>query len=108
MQLVQGRIEKCNGKPFYFIFYFNLKHLPAETYTLQLNAQLLSRSFMSVHSIINNLNGVRTMHLLLGHTLDHLNGFLINLTLKGLTRLKQHCIKKAEPITMYSVNSKLK
>ena len=39
------------------------------------------------------------MHLLLGYTIDHVNNFLINLSLKGLTRLKQHCVKQAEPIT---------
>ena len=82
-----------------FCFYFNLQHLPAETYTLQLYAQFLSRSFKSVDSIRNYLSGVRTMHLLLGYTSDHFNNFLINLSLKGLTRLKQHCIKQAEPIT---------
>ena len=81
-----------------FCFYFHLKHLPAETYTLQLYAHFFSRSFKSVDSISNYLSGVRTMHLLLGHTLDHLNNFLLNLFLKGLTRLKQHCIKQAEPI----------
>ena len=36
---------------------------------------------------------------MLGYSLDHLNTFLINLSLKGLTRLKQHCVKQAEPIT---------
>ena len=82
-----------------FCFYFNLQHIPADTLTLQLYAQFLSRSFKSVDSIRNYLSGVRTMHLLLGYTIDHVNNFLINLSLKGLTRLKQHCVKQAEPIT---------
>ena len=82
-----------------FCLYFHLQYLPAETYTLQLYAQFLSRSFKSVDSIRNYLSGVRTMYMSLGYSIDQLNNFLKNLSLKGLTRLKQHCVKQAEPTT---------
>lgn len=82
-----------------FCLYFHFNFLPADTYTLQLYAQFLSRSFKSVDSIRNYLSGVRSMHLLLGYSLDHLNQFLVNLSLKGLTRIKQHSVKQAEAIS---------
>lgn len=82
-----------------FCIYFNMQYLPAETCTLQLYAQFLSRSFKSVESIRNYLSGIRTMHMMLGYSINHLNNFLINLSLKGLTRLKQHMVRQAEPIT---------
>ena len=82
-----------------FCIYFELVSLPATTVTLQLYAQFLSRSFKSVDSIRNYLSGVRKVHLLLGFTLDDINQFILNLSLKGLERLKGHCVKQAEPMT---------
>ena len=43
-----------------FCFYFELVTLPASTRNLQLFAQFLSRTFKSVDSIKNYLNGVRS------------------------------------------------
>jgi integrase len=83
-----------------FCFYFNLSYLPASTLTIQLFAQFLSRSFKSVDSIKNYISGVRTMHLLVGFEVEHLNAYLINLSLKGLSRLNPHAVKRAEPITL--------
>ena len=77
--------------------------------TLQLYAQFLSRSFKSVDSIRNYISGIRKVHLLLGFQLDNINQFILNFSLKGLERLKGHCVKQAEPMTpellarMYSV-----
>lgn len=73
--------------------------MPVSTETLQLYAQFLSRTFSSVDSIKNYISGVRTMHLLLGINIDHINSFLVNLSLKGLSKLKLHMVKQAEPMT---------
>ncbi len=72
--------------------------MPVSTDTLSLYAQFLSRSFTSTDSIRNYVSGVRTMHLLLGVDLK-INDFLLNLSLKGINRLKPHCVKQALPIT---------
>ena len=82
-----------------FCFYFKLTHLPAKTETLQLYAQFLSRTFKSTQSIKNYLNGIKTMHLLLGHAVEHINKFILNLSLKGIAKLNPHCIKQAECMT---------
>ena len=82
-----------------FCIYFNLCFLPASTHTVQLYAQFLSRSFKSVSSVRNYLSGVRTIHRLLGYNLDDMNQFLINFTLRGISRVKCHTIKQAEAVT---------
>ena len=83
-----------------FCIYFNLSYLPASTDTIQLFAQFLSRSFKSVDSIRNYISGVRTFHNILGFSTDHINNYLVNLSLKGLERLNPHAVKRAEPITL--------
>ena len=83
-----------------FCIYFNFAYLPASTKTIRLFAQFLSRSFKSVQSIRNYISGIRTMHALLGCGFDHINEYLLNLSLKGLSRLKPHRIKRAEPMTI--------
>ena len=82
-----------------FCVYFKLCFLPASTDTIQLYAQFLSRSFDSVSSIRNYLSGVKTVHHLLGFTFEDINQFLINFTLKGISRLKCHTVKQAYPVT---------
>lgn len=82
-----------------FCMYFGLKYLPASTETLSLYAQFLSRTFKSTQSIRNYLSGIKTMHYLLGFSVDHINNFLINLGLRGIARLKPYCIKQAHAIT---------
>ena len=82
-----------------FCFYFELVTLPASTRNLQLFVQFLSRTFKSVDSIKNYLNGVRSMHLLLGFLVDQINKFILNLSLKGMAKLNPYCKKQAEPIT---------
>ena len=37
--------------------------------------------------------------MLLGHSDEHINSFIINLGLKGMAILKPYCIKQAEAIT---------
>ena len=82
-----------------FCFRFQLCYLPADTETLCLYSQFLSRSFKSTSAIKNYISGVKTMHLLLGYTIEQINSFLINLSLKGIARLNPHCVKQARAIT---------
>lgn len=82
-----------------FCFYFGLNYLPVDTETLSLYAQFLSRSFKSTQSIKNYLSGVKTMQYLLGHTTTHINDFLVNLSLRGMGRIKPHLIKQARAIS---------
>ena len=82
-----------------FCMYFKFLCLPASTQTLQIYAQFLSRTFKSVDSIKNYISGIKTMHLLIGYPVEQINGFVLNLSLRGLTRVKMHCVKKAEAIT---------
>ena len=39
------------------------------------------------------------MHYLLGYSVDHINGFLINLGLRGIARTNPYCIRQAQAIT---------
>lgn len=82
-----------------FCTYFNLVSLPASTKTLQMFAQFLSRTFKSTDSINNYINGVKSMHRFLGYSTEHINNFILNLSLKGMAKLKPYCVKQAEPIT---------
>ena len=82
-----------------FCFYFKLTYLPVDTETLSLYAQFLSRSFKSVQSIKNYLSGVKTMHYLLGYSTAQINDFLLNLSLRGMERVKLHLVKQAKAIT---------
>lgn len=82
-----------------FCTYFNFISLPTTTETLQLFSQFLSRTFKSTDSIKNYINGVKTMHLLLGFQVDHINKFILNLSIKGMAKLKPYCVKQASPMT---------
>ena len=82
-----------------FCTFFNFVAIPTCTNTLQLFAQFLSRTFKSVDSIRNYIAGVKTMHLLLGYSVDNLDKFILNLTLKGIAKLHPYCKKQAEPMT---------
>lgn len=39
------------------------------------------------------------MHHILGYFTDRINDFLLNLSLKGIARLKPHCVQQALPIS---------
>ena len=88
-----------------FCFYFDYVHLPASTLTIQLYAQFLSRTFKSVDSIRNYISGIRTLHVILGYSIDHINFYLVNLSLRGLSRLHPRAVKRAEPITLSILHS---
>ena len=82
-----------------FCAYFNFVSLPTTTETLQLYAQFLSWTFKSTDSIRNYINGDKSMHLLLGYSVEHINRFILGLSLKGIAKLNPYCRKQAEPIT---------
>ena len=39
------------------------------------------------------------MHLLLGYKVDHINGFILNLSVKGIANLKPYCVRQAALMT---------
>ncbi len=82
-----------------FCSYFQLFFCPASHDTICLFAQFLSRSFKSVQSIKNYINGVKLLHMFLDAPLDTWDSFQLKLALKGLARLKPHLPKRALPIT---------
>ena len=82
-----------------FCEYFKLSPLPVSVETLCMYAQFLNRSFRSVSSINNYLSGVKTLHLLLDVEYPQNNMTQLNLLLRGISRCKQHVVKKAMPIT---------
>lgn len=82
-----------------FCFFFKFEHIPTTAEVLCLYAQFLSRSFKSVSSIRNYLSGIRTLHLLLDLPYAGDNNMELKLTLKGLTRLKKHCVRQAAPLS---------
>lgn len=82
-----------------FCLYFGLAYLPADTNILCLYAQFLSRTFKATQSIKNYISSIKTMHYILGYTTENINNFLLTLSIKGIARLKPHCIQQALPIT---------
>ena len=47
----------------------------------------------------NYISGIKTMHHLLGFSVEHINDFLLNLSIRGIARLHPYCIKQAKAIT---------
>lgn len=82
-----------------FCIYFGLSYLPVSTETLSLYAQFLSRSFKAIQTIRNYISGVKTMHYLLGYSVENINNFILSLSLKGIAKLHPHLVKQAQPIT---------
>lgn len=82
-----------------FCLHFNFDYLPASLETVSLYVQFLSRSFKSVQSIKNYVNGVKLLHLYAGLEFFHLNDFEFRLLMRGLTRLNPHIPRQVLPIT---------
>lgn len=72
---------------------------PSSSETLCLFAQHLAKRMRSVKSIENYLYGVVKLHLYAGQQPPSLKEFNVQLTLRGLRRLKRHRVKQAKPIT---------
>ena len=83
---------------FAFCVYFGRKHLPADSDTIYAYAQFLSRSLLPA-SVRNYLSGVRTLHIFLGLPYVHADDFLLQLELRGISRLHPHVPIRAKPIT---------
>lgn len=82
-----------------FCAYFDFVSLPTTTKTIQLFAQFLSRTIKSTDTIKNYISGIKSMHLLLGYSVEHINKFILNLSLKGIAKMHPYCKKQAEAIT---------
>jgi hypothetical protein len=82
-----------------FCTYFNCLSVPAAITTIEAYVQFLSRSFKSVQSIRNYLNGVRFLHLLHDAPIPSFSSWQIKLLLRGITRVLLHTPKRALPIT---------
>ena len=39
------------------------------------------------------------MHLLLDYTVNHITSFILNLSVKGIAKLKPYCVRQATPMT---------
>ena len=83
---------------FAFCVYYHRTPLPADPVTIYAFAQFLSRS-MTPLSVRNYLSGVRTLHILHGVSDNFWNDPLLQLELKGISRLDPHVPVRAEPIT---------
>ena len=80
----------------YFCLHFDLVFLPASIRTISLYCQFLSRS-MTPPSIRNYLSGVKLLHVSLGYPFPDLSTHEIQVTLRGIDRLAQHCPLRAPP-----------
>ena len=83
---------------FSFCVYFGRKPLPADSETIYAYAQFLSRSILPA-SVRNYLSGVRTLHIFLGLPYVHADDFLLQLELRGISRLHPHVPIRAKPVT---------
>jgi hypothetical protein len=61
--------------------------------------QFLSKSFTTVQTVRNYLNGVKLLHFYVGAPFPHIGAFELNLLFKGLARLNPHLPRQALPIT---------
>jgi hypothetical protein len=62
-------------------------------------SQFLSRSFASVQSIRNYLNGVKLLHLFQDHPFPHIGSFNLKLLLRGIATRNPHTPRQALPIS---------
>ena len=78
---------------------FSLVPFPVEPTTLTLFAQFLARSFKSVSSIQNYVNGVRVLHSLTHTHFPSDQLWEYKLVLKGIEKQLNHTVKRALPVT---------
>ena len=81
-----------------FCIYFSLIPVPTTLSILSMYAQFLSRSFKSVISLKNYINGVKILHIRLDVPFPSLD-YSFNLLLRGIKRLNPHEERRALPIT---------
>ena len=73
--------------------------LPVQHYVLTLYAVFLSRTFKSPKSVSNYVYGIKTVMEILSFPTEAFSSPSLKLTLRGVSRLKQHKPKRATPIT---------
>ena len=83
---------------FGFCVYFGRTPLPASLDTLCGFVQFLSHS-ITPPSIKNYLSGVKMLHIFLGHEYTFTDDFHLQLTIRGIERIRQHVPRRAKPIT---------
>ena len=81
-----------------FCLYFKLPFLPTDSDTVSLYVQFLKRTFISMTSVRNYVNGAKVLHLSLGVPFPE-SDYSFRLLLRGLTRLHPHEEKRALPMT---------
>lgn len=72
---------------------------PVDAYILTLYAAFLARKFKSPQSVCNYVSGIKTIMEILDYPITVFSSPSLKLTLRGVSRLKQHKPKKASPIT---------
>ena len=77
---------------------------PTQDIILAWYAQYLAYTFKSHASVVNYLSGVKTLHVLLGFTLQGFSGILVKLTVRGIRRIKKHQPKQALAINPVILN----
>ena len=85
---------------FMFCTHFDITAVPASSDTVMLFAQFLSRSFSSPQSIKNYLNGVKFIHILLGHEFVHYKDAHFRMLFRGIERNLVHVPQRASPISI--------
>jgi hypothetical protein len=83
---------------FAFCVYFDRTPLPADVVTIHGYVQFLSRS-MKPPTIQNYLSGVKMLHIFHGLPDHFSDDFMLELEMKGISRLNPHVPKRATPIT---------
>ena len=81
-----------------FTTFFDLDQFPSDPEVFCLYAQLLSRSFKSNLSVKNYISGVKIFYSLLGLDCSVFDAMELKLTLRGISRIKQHSPRHATPI----------
>lgn len=77
-----------------------LKVFPVSDHVICLYIQFLSSHFKSPDSVKQYVSGLRTIHKLLGMYFPSSDSIEIRLTIRGMSRLKQHVPRKAAPVTV--------
>ena len=79
---------------------FNILALPVSSVDLCLYAQFLANRFKAPQSVRNYVNGVKILHILTETPTDAFVTFELKLFMRGMTRIKAHHPKQAQPITV--------
>lgn len=79
---------------------FRIVPLPIDQESLCLYAQYLANVMKAPETIKNYINGIRVIHMLCDMPTSVFYSFELKLTLRGISRLKQHHPKQAKPVTL--------